>query len=78
MNLPVSGWAYVVEIADEIKEDDRVFEDQGLKVIVAESALKIIDGTEVDFVNAGLNRNFVFKNPKAASECGCGESFTVN
>lgn len=72
-----SGWAYVVEIAEEIGEGDRVFEDQGLKVVVAESALPIIDGTEVDFVNAGLNRSFVFKNPNAGAECGCGESFSV-
>ncbi len=72
-----SGWAYVVELADEVTDSDCVYEDQGLKIVVAENALEIIDGTEVDFVSAGLNRNFVFKNPNAGAECGCGESFSV-
>jgi len=37
----------------------------------------LVDGTEVDFVKQGLNEAFKFKNPKARSECGCGESFSV-
>ncbi len=40
-------------------------------------ALALVDGTEIDFVRQGLNRNFVFRNPNVAGECGCGESFSV-
>jgi iron-sulfur cluster assembly protein len=72
-----SGFAYVVNYADDIKTDDVVFEDQGVKVIVDKASLGYIDGTEVDFVKQGLNEAFRFRNPNVKGECGCGESFTV-
>ena len=72
-----SGFAYVVNYADEIGADDIVFEDRGVKVIVDRASLGYIDGTEVDFVKQGLNEAFRFRNPNVKGECGCGESFTV-
>jgi iron-sulfur cluster assembly protein len=72
-----SGFAYVVNYADEIGADDVVFENQGVKVIVDRASLGYIDGTEVDFVKQGLNEAFRFRNPNVKGECGCGESFTV-
>lgn len=72
-----SGWAYAVDVAREIAADDRVFEQEGVRVIVAASALPLLDGTEIDFVRQGLNRVFAFRNPNVAGECGCGESFSV-
>jgi iron-sulfur cluster assembly protein len=72
-----SGFAYVVNYADEIGADDLVFEDHGVKVIVDRASLGYIDGTEVDFVKQGLNEAFRFRNPNVKGECGCGESFTV-
>ena len=72
-----SGFAYVVNYADEIAADDVVFENQGVKVIVDRDSLGYIDGTEVDFVKQGLNEAFRFRNPNVKGECGCGESFTV-
>src|SRR4029453_19252001 len=72
-----SGFAYVVNYADEIGAEDVVFEDQGVKVIVDRDSLGYIDGTEVDFVKQGLNEAFKFRNPNVKGECGCGESFTV-
>jgi iron-sulfur cluster assembly protein len=72
-----SGFAYVVNYADEIGAEDVVFEDQGVKVIVDRASLGYIDGTEVDFVKQGLNEAFRFRNPNVKGECGCGESFTV-
>lgn len=72
-----SGFAYVVNYADEIGADDLVFEDQGVKVIVDRASFGYIDGTEVDFVKQGLNEAFRFRNPNVKGECGCGESFTV-
>lgn len=72
-----SGFAYVVNYADEINADDSVFEDQGVKVIVDKESLSLIDGTQVDFVKQGLNEAFRFRNPNVKGECGCGESFTV-
>jgi iron-sulfur cluster assembly protein len=72
-----SGFAYVINYADDVRSDDVVFEDQGVKVIVDRDSLGYIDGTEVDFVKQGLNEAFRFRNPNVKGECGCGESFTV-
>lgn len=72
-----SGWAYTVDVAHAINDDDAVIEQMGVKVIVDAKALPLVDGTEIDFVRQGLNRNFVFRNPNVAGECGCGESFSV-
>jgi iron-sulfur cluster assembly protein len=72
-----SGYSYVVNYADEVAENDVVFEDKGVKVVVDPEALALIDGTEVDFVKNGLNEAFSFKNPNVTGECGCGESFNI-
>ncbi len=72
-----SGFAYVVNYADDIGANDLVFEDNGVKVIVDRDSLGYIDGTQVDFVKQGLNEAFRFRNPNVKGECGCGESFTV-
>ncbi|MBN1379337.1 MAG: iron-sulfur cluster assembly protein IscA [Gammaproteobacteria bacterium] len=72
-----SGMAYVLEFADEIEENDQVFESHGVKVIVNSKSLDYLDGTELDFVRAGLNEGFKFNNPNVKDECGCGESFNV-
>ncbi|MCX8641014.1 MULTISPECIES: iron-sulfur cluster assembly protein IscA [unclassified Gilliamella] len=72
-----SGMAYVLEFADVINDDDSVFEDKNVKVIVDKKSLVYIDGTELDFVKEGLNEGFKFNNPNSKNECGCGESFNV-
>jgi iron-sulfur cluster assembly protein len=72
-----SGFAYVVNYADNVAPEDVVFEDHGVKVFVDPESLKLIDGTTVDFVKQGLNEAFRFQNPNIRGECGCGESFSV-
>lgn len=72
-----SGMAYVLEFADESEEDDQVFEDHGVKVIIDPKSLVYLDGTEVDYGREGLNEGFKFNNPNTKATCGCGESFTV-
>ncbi|MEJ2515700.1 MAG: iron-sulfur cluster assembly protein IscA [Gammaproteobacteria bacterium] len=72
-----SGWAYVVDFADEIGGSDVVFEDREVRIVVDPDSLELIDGTEVDFVKQGLNEAFKFRNPNVKGECGCGESFNV-
>jgi iron-sulfur cluster assembly protein len=72
-----SGYSYVINYAEEVGQEDVIFEDRGVKIVVDPDALQLIDGTEVDFVKNGLNEAFSFKNPNIAGECGCGESFTV-
>ncbi|MBP8227104.1 MAG: iron-sulfur cluster assembly protein IscA [Pararheinheimera sp.] len=72
-----SGLAYVLEFVDELNDDDQVFEQDDLKLIVDGKSLVYIDGTQLDFVKEGLNEGFQFNNPNVNGECGCGESFTV-
>ncbi len=72
-----SGWAYIVDYADEVGHEDVVFDTDELKVVVDKSSLELIDGTEIDFVKEGINEAFKFRNPNTTSECGCGESFSV-
>jgi iron-sulfur cluster assembly protein len=72
-----SGFAYVVNYADEVAAGDAVFEQHGVKVIVDGDSLRYVDGTEIDFVRQGLNEAFKFRNPNVRGECGCGESFNV-
>ena len=72
-----SGFAYVVDFADEVLDSDNVFTSHGIKVIVDESSIQYLDGTEVDFQEDRLSSSFMFNNPNVEGECGCGESFTV-
>jgi len=72
-----SGMAYVLEFADELKDEDQVFESEGVKVIVDPKSLLYLDGTELDYTREGLNEGFKFNNPNVKDACGCGESFNV-
>lgn len=72
-----SGLGYNIEFVDKTNADDTIFSDKGVDVIVDAKSLIYLDGTEVDFAKEGLNEGFVFSNPNAKAECGCGESFTV-
>ena len=72
-----SGFAYIVDYADQLEDADVLFEDRDIKIVVDRDSLPYIDGTEVDFVKQGLNEAFRFRNPNVKGECGCGESFNV-
>ena len=72
-----SGMAYVLEFVDEVGEDDQVFEQHGIKVIVDAKSLVYLDGTELDYAREGLNEGFQFNNPNVKDTCGCGESFQI-
>ena len=73
-----SGFAYVVDYADDIRADDRVYESFGVKVVVDGRSLAQLDGTVIDFVKTNLlNSGFEFRNPNIKDSCGCGESFSV-
>jgi iron-sulfur cluster assembly protein len=72
-----SGWAYTVDLADAVADDDAVFEQRGVRVLVDSKSLPLVAGTEIDFARRGLNAEFVFRNPNVRGECGCGESFST-
>lgn len=72
-----SGLVYVLEFVDKLSEDDQVFEQDDIKIIVDKKSLVYLDGTQLDFVKEGLNEGFKFTNPNIKDQCGCGESFSV-
>ena len=73
-----SGFAYTLDYSDAIAEDEVVFEDYDVKVIVQKADLSTIDGLCLDYRREGINEAFRFDNPNVTGTCGCGESFTVN
>ncbi|MGI9333424.1 MAG: HesB/IscA family protein [Gammaproteobacteria bacterium] len=70
-----SGLAYVVDVARAVEAKDRVFDTNGVRVVIDEKSLPYIEGTHVDFGREGLNEGFIYNNPNVKSLCGCGESF---
>lgn len=71
-----SGFQYGFTFDDEIKENDHVVENYGVKLLVDPMSLNLIDGAEVDYQSSINGESFVIRNPNAASSCGCGKSFT--
>ena len=72
-----SGLSYDLKFDKEQKHDDKVFEDNGVKIIVDKKSFLYLIGTTLEY-SGGLNgAGFVFKNPNANRTCGCGESFSL-
>ena len=72
-----SGLMYQLTIDNTEIEGDKVFEDNGVKVVVDKKSYLYLIGTTLDF-SGGLNgKGFVFNNPNAGRTCGCGESFSL-
>ena len=72
-----SGLKYQLDFDSKINDDDKVFEDKGIKILVDKKSIIYLLGTTLDF-SGGLNgKGFQFINPNASRTCGCGESFAV-
>ena len=72
-----SGLSYELKFDSEIKKEDKIYEDNQVKIIVDKKSLFYILGTELDFSDGLNGKGFQFKNPNATRTCGCGESFSV-
>ena len=72
-----SGFQYQMSLDKEAREDDRVIEQDGLKVFIDTRSLLYLNGTKVDYVDGLNGSGFKFDNPNAKSSCGCGESFNA-
>ena len=73
-----SGWQHVADLAKDQRDGDTVFDQDGVRVYVDAVSLPLVDGTRIDLVKQRLGEQFVFNNPNASAECGCGESFTTD
>ncbi len=72
-----SGLSYELTFDKEKKENDKFFEDNGVKIIVDKKSFLYLVGTTLEY-SGGLNgTGFVFNNPNAQRTCGCGESFSL-
>ena len=72
-----SGLSYELKFDKEIGENDKVFEDNNVKIAVEKKSFLYLAGTILEF-SGGLNgKGFVFNNPNAQRTCGCGESFSL-
>jgi iron-sulfur cluster assembly protein len=72
-----SGLAYEMKFDQESRENDQIFEDKGVKLVVEMKSLLYLYGTELDY-SGGLNgKGLFFNNPNASRTCACGESFAV-
>ena len=72
-----AGMSYVMEYAKEVKKNEEVIEDKGVKVFIDPNAIMYLLGTEMDYKKEEFSSQFVFKNPNETERCGCGESFKV-
>jgi len=72
-----SGLSYKMNFDSELKDGDKSFEAFGTKVVVDSNSFLYLIGMTLDY-SGGLNgKGFVFNNPNATKNCGCGSSFNV-
>lgn len=72
-----SGLSYELKFDKEKRENDKLFENNNIKIIVDKKSFLYLVGTTLDY-SGGLNGNgFIFQNPNANRTCGCGESFSL-
>jgi|TARA_R110002051_G_scaffold3395_1_gene18338 iron-sulfur cluster assembly protein len=72
-----SGLSYELDFDNSHQENDKVFEDNDVRLIVDKKSFLYLIGTVLEY-SGGLNgKGFVFNNPNAQRTCGCGESFSL-
>jgi iron-sulfur cluster assembly protein len=71
-----SGFQYALAF-DKVKDDDHVFEEQGVSVVVDKVSMQFVFGSEVDYVESLQGAGFQVNNPNVVAACGCGSSFQV-
>ena len=73
-----AGMSYVMEYAKEIKPNEEIIEDKGVKVLIDPKAIIYLLGTEMDYKKEKFSSQFVFKNPNETERCGCGSLLKFN
>ncbi|HIK26992.1 MAG: iron-sulfur cluster assembly accessory protein [Oscillatoriaceae bacterium SKW80] len=72
-----SGLYYTLELDDNLKPDDHVFNCSGLKVAIAAKCLNYIANLTLDYSEDLMGGSFRFHNPQATTKCSCGHSFSM-
>ena len=71
-----SGFQYALAF-DKPRDDDHVFQHNGVSVVVDKVSMQFVFGSEVDYVDGLQGAGFVVNNPNVVAACGCGSSFQV-
>ena len=72
-----AGMAYTMDYVEEISDSEEVIKMEDINIIIDNSAILFLLGTELDYEETKLNSGFVFNNPNQTDACGCGESVTL-
>jgi iron-sulfur cluster assembly protein len=70
-----SGYQYGMALEGNIRQEDLIFEQHGVKVVVDEVSINYLRGAKIDYVDEIMGSGFKIENPNAISSCGCGSSF---
>jgi iron-sulfur cluster assembly protein len=72
-----SGLSYAMRLDTQARDRDKIFEEFGARVFVDPKSLLYLNGTTLEYEETLMRQGFVFQNPNAARNCGCGSSFTA-
>ena len=72
-----AGFQYGFSFDDKVQAADLLFEQHGVKVVIDDMSLDLLNGSEIDFVEELAGASFQIRNPNATSSCGCGTSFSI-
>ncbi|MCB1025319.1 MAG: iron-sulfur cluster assembly accessory protein [Acidobacteria bacterium] len=72
-----SGFQYSLNIEEESKQGDTVFEQEGVRLFVDMFSGQYLNGITIDYTSNMMGSGFTFENPNATGGCGCGESFSA-
>ncbi|MCT7950216.1 iron-sulfur cluster assembly accessory protein [Ancylothrix sp. C2] len=72
-----AGFYYTMELDEVVREDDQLWECNGVQVLVNAESLPYVNGLNVDYSEDLMGGGFRFNNPNAAQSCSCGHSFSL-
>ena len=72
-----SGLSYAMRLDTQVRDRDKIFEEYGARIFVDPKSLLYLNGTTLEYEETLMRQGFVFQNPNAARNCGCGSSFTA-
>jgi iron-sulfur cluster assembly protein len=76
-NTGCNGLSYTMDFATDQKPDDAIVTTDDVTLLIDQSAVQYVAGTEMDWLEEGLQSRFTFENPNEKGRCGCGSSFHV-
>ncbi|MBL4740612.1 MAG: iron-sulfur cluster assembly accessory protein [Sneathiella sp.] len=76
-NTGCNGLSYTMDFTKDKRADDAIVETDEITLLIDSDAIEFVNGTEMDWLEEGLQSRFTFENPNEKGRCGCGSSFHV-